>query len=347
MKLNSLSKEKISWLEQNQSDGIIISTRIRLARNLEDYFFPQRISSKEKEEILKKVKNIILHNNVIPNAKIFSLNELDEIDMVFLVERHLISYEHAKKEKGRGLIVSKDETSSIMVNEEDHLRLQEIQSGLSLSLAWERISKIENYLEKHLNFAFSQKLGYLTACPTNVGTGIRVSLLIHLPGLVWKQEINKVLEALNRLGIVARGFYGEGTKVIGDIFQLSNQVTLGRKEEEIIDSLKKVIKQVVEQEIKAEDYLYTQRKDKIIDIVSRALGTLKYAYKISFAEAMDMFSYIRLGIYLKVITGIKLSTLNELMVNIQPAHLQERVGERLTSSQRDVVRARFIREQLN
>jgi len=347
MQLQNMLKQKIGWLESKGNyPEIAISSRIRLARNLNKIPFPQKATKEEQKESFEKVKTTCGDIAYFRGAPILNLQEFDRVDRQFLLERHLISYEHSQGDGIRGLIIGDKELISTMINEEDHVRLQGMQPGLELEQAWDILKLIDEEMNKRLDYAFSPDIGYLTACPTNTGTGMRASVLMHLPALVMNEEINKVLQALNKIGMVARGLYGEGTKVMGDLFQISNQVTLGPNEEGIIDNLGRVVKQVIEYEIKGRKVLFKENKEKVMDIIYRAYGLLVNARQLSFSEMMELWSKVRLGIYFELELNTGLDTLNELMIFTQPAHLQESIGKELAPSKRDFIRAEMIREKL-
>jgi len=347
MQLQNMLKQKIGWLEsKGNSPEIAISSRIRVARNLNKIPFPQKASRQEQKESFEKIKVACEEISYFKGAPVLNLQEFDRVDRQFLLERHLISYEHSQGDGTRGLVIGDKELISTMINEEDHVRLQGMQPGMELGQVWDIVRGIDEEMHKKLDYAFSPEVGYLTACPTNTGTGMRASVLMHLPALVMNEEINKVLQALNKVGMVARGLYGEGTKVMGDLFQISNQVTLGPNEEGIIDNLERVVKQVIEYEIKGRKDLFKENKEKVIDAIYRAYGLLINARQISFAETMEFLSKVRLGIYFELELDTELNTLNELMILTQPAHVQESVGKELSPSRRDFIRAEMIRERL-
>ena len=347
MQLQNMVKQKIGWLEsRGNSPEIAISSRVRVARNLSRMPFPQKASRDEQKESFDKIKATCEEITYFKGAPILNLQEYDRVDRQFLLERHLISYEHSRGDGLRGLVIGDKELLSLMINEEDHVRLQGMQPGLELGQTWDILRGIDEEMAKRLDYAFSSDIGYLTACPTNTGTGMRASVLVHLPALVMNEEINKVLQALNKVGMVARGLYGEGTKVMGDLFQISNQVTLGPNEEGIIDNLERVVKQVIDYEIKGRKALFKENKRKMMDVIYRAYGVMVNARQISFAETMELLSKVRLGIYFELELDTELDTLNELMVLTQPAHLQESAGRELTPSKRDFIRAEMIREKL-
>jgi len=347
MQLQNMLKQKIGWLEsRGNSAEIAISSRIRVARNLRKIPFPQKASRQEQKESFEKIKAVVEEIAYFKGAAILDLQEFDRVDRQFLMERHLISYEHSRGNGVRGLVIGDKELLSLMINEEDHVRLQGMQPGLQLEQVWDILRRIDEEMHKRLDYAFSSEVGYLTACPTNTGTGMRASVLMHLPALVMNEEINKVLQALNKIGMVARGLYGEGTKVMGDLFQISNQVTLGPNEEGIIDNLERIVKQVIDYEIKGRNVLFKENKGKVMDGIYRAYGVLVNARQVSFAETMEFLSKVRLGVYFNLELNTELDTLNELMILTQPAHVQESVGKELSPSRRDFIRAEMIREKL-
>lgn len=347
MKLKAMLKQKAGWLSNTgPSSDIVLSSRVRIARNLTKIPFPARASNTQQAESFNKTKNACLKSNYFKGAAILNLKDYNEIDRQFLMERHLISYEHANGDGMRGLIIGDKELISLMINEEDHLRLQGMQSGIQLKQVWDMLKEIDETLEKRLDYAFSYDIGYLTACPTNTGTGLRASILVHLPALVLTGEIDKVLKALGKIGVVARGLYGEGTRIMGDLFQISNQMTLGQSEEAIIENLESVGKRIVNREIKSRKNLFNEDKIGLEDSIYRAYGVLASCRRISFQETMDLLSKVKLGIYCGLKLNSKLETLNELMILAQPAHLQEAIEEKLSAPQRDVVRADLIRKKL-
>ena len=348
MKLKYMLEEKSGWLTgEGPSLEVVISSRIRLARNLSEYLFPNKSQEDQQKQVFKLITEAVKKSNYFKNAAILRLNDLEKVDRQLLMERHLVSFEHARGKGERGIIIGDKEIISIMINEEDHLRIQALQPGFQLSEVWNFITRIDDELSKYLDYAFSEEWGYLTSCPTNTGTGIRASVLIHLPGLVITGEINKVLEALSKLGLAARGLYGEGTRVMGDFFQISNQVTLCQTEENIIDNIERVVKQIIGYELKAREMLKKDTMEENYDRVYRAYGILKNARTISFVEAMELLSKVRLGVDIGIDLGVNIGILNELMIFTQPAHLQESSGKILDPHERDILRAKFIREKLS
>ncbi|MDD5217291.1 MAG: protein arginine kinase [Candidatus Omnitrophica bacterium] len=336
------------WLRATgPASDIVVSSRIRLARNIAGYPFLQKIKEAQRKELVGVVQSAVAKSERMKDAFYLRYNDLTDLDRQFLVERHLVSREHAEEEGDRAVAISSNEVVSLMVIEEDHLRLQIFQSGFNLLEAWRIASGIDDELEKNLNYSFSATLGYLTACPTNVGSGLRASCMVHLPGLVLTKQVQKVLQALAKLNLAVRGLYGEGTQATGNLFQFSNQITLGQQEEEIIDNLECVIRQVVEHEKEARQYLRDKRKAKYEDQFWRSLGVLKSARVISSQEATQLLSLVQIGIHGGLVkSDLTIQDLNSLFLLIQPAHLQKLANKILSAGERDVRRAELIRERL-
>jgi len=347
VKLNDLLNHSSEWLRGiGPNSDIIISSRIRLARNLQGRPFPHWANKAQSEENAAAISVAAQKVDLLKNNTIFKLSEMDNVDKQFLVERHLMSRELASKADSKAVIIDNDEIISIMVNEEDHLRMQVMKSGFDLLDAWEVMNRIDDLLSKELCFAFSADLGYLTACPTNTGTGMRGSVMLHLPALVMVRTIDKVLAAISKLSFTTRGLYGEGTQAIGNFFQISNQVALGHNEDEIISNINGLIRQVIEHEEQARDLLLKQQKTYLEDRVWRAFGTLKSAFVISSQETTEMLSMVRLGQDLGIIKDIDRRTINELFILTQPAHLQKLEGRKLNTQERDIKRAAILRSKL-
>ncbi|MCM8812494.1 MAG: protein arginine kinase, partial [Candidatus Omnitrophica bacterium] len=280
------------------------------------------------------------------NGLFVRMSELSEIDKQVLVERHLISRDLVTDNPAKAVAISADETLSIMANEEDHLRIQVLLPGFDLAACWEQAEKIDSQLEKKMNFAFSSRMGYLTACPTNVGTGMRASVMLHLPALVLTKQINRVIQAIVKLGLTVRGLFGEGTEATGNFFQISNQVSLGRSESEIIDNIFRIINQILEYEQNARTALLNQNRSSLEDQVWRSYGILKNAHIISSSESIELLSNMCLGIDVGTIKGLSRKAINELFILSQPAHLQKLESKKLSTHQRDVQRADLIRKKL-
>jgi len=334
------------WLRADgpQSD-IVISSRVRLARNIKDIPFSLGASEEDLKQVVELFQQAFPKSMYLANADFLELKEISELDQLFLAERHLISHELSRSQYGCVAIGDK-EMVGIMINEEDHLRLQVMVSGLQPLPAWQILDRIDDELAHNLEYAVSPRWGYLTACPTNVGTGMRASVMLHLPALVLTEQIKKMPKAIAQLGLAIRGFYGEGTSSLGDFFQISNQITLGQKEEEIVDNIEKIVSQIVEHERKAEQILFKRNPLKIKDRIHRAYGVLLNARLISSNEAMNLLSSLRLGIRMKILEGIGFDVLNELIIIIQPAHIQKWAGKILNEEERDAVRADIIRRKI-
>ncbi|MFH2145343.1 MAG: protein arginine kinase [Candidatus Omnitrophota bacterium] len=348
MKIDDLIKQTSGWLKNTGPNSeIIFSSRVRLARNLEKAVFTNRAKKKQQEQTLELISSAVSSLESIKNKGLFlKILDMSNIDKQFLVERHLISRELAVNTDVKAVAFSVDEIISIMINEEDHMRIQLLQPGFNLDECWRKIDEVETELEKKLDFAFSVKWGYLTACPTNTGTGMRASVMLHLPALVLTKQIDRVIQAILKLGLTVRGLFGEGTEAAGNFFQISNQVSLGRSEEEIIDNIKRIIKQIIEYEQNARQVLLNQNKSSVADQVWRSYGILKNAHIISSSETIELLSNVRLGIDLGLIKQPTRETVNELFILTQPAHLQKLESKELSSRERDVKRAELIRQHI-
>lgn len=344
MNRNSYNLSK--WITGGGPESdIVISSRIRIARNIEKIPFPHQGDNDDLERVITKVNDMVDKNNKFALDYI-NINNISDIDKNVLVEKHLISPPHANSEHKRGVFLNENEDISIMVNEEDHLRIQILKPGLQLEECWKSADEVDDFFEDEISFAFSKKWGYLSACPTNMGTGLRSSIMVHLPALNITNNIEKMLGAVSQLGLAVRGLYGEGSKSAGNIYQISNQITLGQNEKDIIDNLTSVTIQILEQEKQARKRLMNENKDFLLDKINRAYGTLKYAHIISNEEALKLLSYLKLGIDLGIIDSIKTGLLSKLMVLIRPAHLQKIFEEEIDSEHRDVNRAKLIKKYL-
>lgn len=345
MNLDDLTGQTSEWLRSSgpQSD-IVISSRIRLARNISKMPFSHWAIKANAQQALKICKDAIDTNDFMKGCLFVRLEALNSIDKQFLLERHLVSKELIAKSDSKAVAISDREIISIMINEEDHLRIQVVQSGFNLSQAWQIIDKLDADLGSKIDFAFSPDLGFLTACPTNVGTGMRASVMLHLPSLVMTKQINRVLQTISKLSLAARGFYGEGTQASGNFFQISNQITLGSAEMDTIDNMERIIKQVIMYEQNARKVLTTQHRTELEDRIWRALGILKSAHIITSNETIELLSMVRLGVDIGLIKDINITKLNQLFISTQPAHLQKLAMKALTSGERDVKRAEVIRE---
>lgn len=324
----------------------VISTRVRLARNLKDYPFPCRLSEQGRKKVIEKVTSAIRDSNssIASDFNLIKLDDLTEAQGVSLVERHLVSPEFISETEGRALLLSKDESMSIMINEEDHIRLQVITDGLSLEQAYDTADKLDTLLDENLEFAFDDKLGYLTQCPTNLGTGMRASVMLHLPALEKSRTIGRIAGNLSKLGLTIRGTHGEGTEPKGSLYQLSNQVTLGISEKAAIENLKNITSQLISQEELARERICSNID--IQDSISRSLGILKYARTIAHDEALQLLSNVRLGVVSGQLKDVPLLTIDKLMTDVEPATLMVNSGKNLSAAQRDVARADLLRKAL-
>lgn len=348
LELATLARRKAPWLAADgEFSHAVISSRIRLARNLARMPYPSISNAKQQAEVVELVTQSIASVKSFDEGGFFRARDLEPTDRQILVERHLTSPEFMRDSSDLGLFISSEEKVSVTVNEEDHLRIQALTSGLSLQEAWERAQDIDLSLDSGLTFDFDREFGYLTACPTNVGTGLRASVLVHLPALVLTREIESYLNRLNKLGFVARGFYGEGTDVQGNLFQVSNQTTLGQTEAEIVRGLENIVKQLVEQEAEAEKTLAKSARIELEDRVWRAYAVITHARMLNSGEMMNLLSAVRLGVGMNILSPMPLPTLNELLILTQPAHLQKAGGGQLSTEERDVRRAELFRESLN
>jgi protein arginine kinase len=344
---DELVKRPVRWMSgDGDRADVVVSSRVRLARNLTKHRYPMRAEPNEAAEVVELVRTAIEKCVPLADGGFFESATLDRDDRDLLIERHLISPEFMRDDLPRGLYVDGTLESSLMINEEDHLRIQAVRSGLDLGAAMARAREIDVALAEVLRFDYDTRLGYLTACPTNVGTGLRVSVLIHLPGLVLTKEMDVVLQQINKVGLNVRGFYGEGSDVLGNIFQVSNQTTLGRTEEDLVDSLEKVTEQLMMYEGNARRTLFTDAGDQIRDKIWRAFGILSNARVLTSQEVMNLLSAVRLGVSMGEPLGLDTAQINELMLATQPAHLERAYGRDMTPEERDVARAELVRSRL-
>ncbi len=326
---------------------VVIMTRIRLARNLRDCFFPDRADAQMRAHIRERCEKALGSLPAFKGGLVFDIERLNEWDKDVLVESHLISRELAQAKPGASVFISKDCNACVMVNEEDHLRMQFLRAGLQFKQAYKNAEQLDKALEKKLDFAFSDELGYLTACPTNVGTGLRGSALMHLPGLVLSGQMEKVVRAVSLLGMTVRGLSGEGSEAHGSMFQISNQQTLGEKETQILQHIEAVLGTIVEQEENARLRLIEDSPEKLFDKIGRCYGTLRHAHVLTSSEALNFLSLIRLAADLNILPPEKRPALDELIVQVQPGHLRGIVGSQsMPPAQRDIARAAFLRERM-
>lgn len=338
-----------NWLvSSGDNKEIVISSRIRLARNIKNLYFPHKLNEEEGRDLINLVEDAIYTSTEKEeNFKTYYLWKNDILDNYIYLDKHLVSNKLISNYKKAGFILNKEETISIMINEEDHLRIQCIVEGLNLEEAYSEADKVDNLLEEKLNYAYSEQLGYITACPTNIGTGLRASVMIHLPALSMNNEMNGVLNALTQVGMTIRGLYGEGSKSSGNVYQISNQITLGLNEKEILDNLKGVVNHIITQEKLARDKLSSVYEYELKDRIFRAYGTLKSAYIMSSSECLSLLSNVRFGVELGIINDIDKHTLNNLIVDTQPSVMEKIFNKKISTNENGVYRAKLLRERLN
>lgn len=337
------------WMKGGGPDSdIVISSRVRIARNVSSNPFPMLATNTQSEEVLQKISEVLSNEdlNTISDFSLIMLTDLEELEKKVLVEKHLISPNLANESRNGAVILSENESISIMINEEDHLRIQCLCPGFQVKEAWDLANQIDDIFENQLEYAFDEKRGYLTSCPTNVGTGIRGSVMVHLPALVMSQQINRILSAITQVGLVVRGLYGEGSEAIGNLFQISNQITLGQSEEEIIDNLYGVVRQIIDHERAAREKLMSESHHRIVDRIKRSYGILSHAIIMDSKEAAQRLSDVRLGIDMEMIPHVPPQVMNELLVMTQPGFLQQYANVRLSAEERDIKRAELIRNRL-
>jgi protein arginine kinase len=348
---NGFADIGLAWLEGSGAHSdIVLSTRVRLARNLQGHAFSSRVKDADRNQILERVRAAVAETGLDGGAG-YELASMPALGRRILHERHLVSRELAglageAPVRGAALFVSAGDTVGVMVNEEDHLRLQAIMSGLRLQDAFHTVDRLDEELGAQLPFAYHPEYGYLTSCPTNVGTGLRASILVHLPGLVLTKEIGKVLQGIGQVGLTFRGLYGEGSEVVGNFFQISNQTTLGKSEEDLIEHLQKIVGRVIQYEMGARDILMRDAPTVIEDKIWRAYGLLRYARSLSFEEVMNLLSGIRLGVSMNLLSGLRVYTLNKIMIFAQDAHLEQAAGRPLRDAESDLHRATYVRRVL-
>ncbi len=345
--LKGLTAQCGEWLRGSGPESdIVISSRIRLARNLAPFPFIRRCDDRDRAAIEQLLRDKLSDIDDLKSALYLDVDDLASLDRQFLVERQLISRELAESDGARSVAIDSNEQYSLMVNEEDHLRIQLMKSGLDLQGAWEQIREIDDRVEQRVSYAYHPRLGYLTACPTNVGTGMRVSVMLHLPALVITRQIEKVFRSLQKISLAVRGLYGEGSQAMGDFYQISNQITLGRTEEELIEKVGDVVPALIDYERRAREYLIDESHNDLQDRVSRAYGILCSAQAISSEETMHLLSSVRMGINLGLIDNVEIPTVNQLFIHTQPAHLQKIRGTELSTADRNAERAEYLQRHL-
>ncbi len=348
----TLHDSGLSWLEASGDHAdIVLSTRVRLARNLQGHAFGPRARVNDREAVLQQLKVTCGRASGLARGNVLEMSDVDGRSRRILMERRLVSRDllgdpERGPAHGAALLLSDHDPLSVMVNEEDHLRIQSLVSGLRLQEAWDMVDRLDEELGQDLPFAYHQKFGYLTSCPTNVGTGLRASVFMHLPGLVLTKEIGKVLQGLSQVGLTFRGLYGEGSEVVGNFFQVSNQTTLGKSEEDLVDHLDQIVRRVIRYENDARHVLLRDAQGVTEDKIWRAYGLLRYARSLSFEELMNLLSGVRLGASLKLLPGLRVYTLNKIMIFTQSAHLEQAAGRDLPPAESDAHRAAFVRRIL-
>jgi protein arginine kinase len=348
VKLSRIIANTGEWLSgSGPHDQIVVSSRVRLARNLKGKPFPGWAKKAERVAVLDEIRSAVEGLPEMENSFSERLEDLSPLEKQVLMERHLISREHAARGAGSAVVMNPEQTLSFMINEEDHLRMQAIRAGLQLEEVYAMINRTDSELEETLDFAFHDELGYLTACPTNVGTGMRASAMMHLPGLVMSEQVNKIINSVNKIGLAVRGLHGEGTEAMGNLFQVSNQTTLGETEEEIIARLNRVIAQILEHEQNARQILLQQRAETLLDQIGRAYGILCHAHSITSKEALNLLSFIKMGVDLSLFPTKSRLQVDELFIETQPAHLQKGLhAAKMGAEERDSLRAALIRAKL-
>ncbi len=351
--LHTLPNHGLAWLDASgEHAGVVLSTRIRLARNLQGHAFGPRARVNDREAVLEQTRRAMGKVELLAGCTLLELPDLDHRSRGMLLERRLASREllgdvKVGPSRATAVLLAAQDPLSVMVNEEDHLRLQGLVSGLHLSEAWNLVDRLDEELGQELPYAYHHEFGFLTSCPTNVGSGLRASVLVHLPGLVLTKEIGKVLQGLGQVGLTFRGLYGEGSEVVGNFFQLSNQTTLGKSEEELIEHLDKIVRQVIQYEDQARQVLLRDAPQVTEDKIWRAYGLLRYARSLPFEELMNLLSGVRLGVGLKLLPELRVYTLNKLMIFTQTAHLEQAAGRDLPPTECDAHRAAYVRRILS
>jgi protein arginine kinase len=350
--LESDNESGLDWLDATgEHADIVLSTRVRLARNVQGFAFGPRARVNDRKAVLERIRGAAGKVELLRDARIHELAELPPRSRRILLERRLVSRDMlgengGEPPQGSAVVLSPERPVSVMVNEEDHLRLQSLFSGLRLQEAWNVLDSLDEELGRVVPYAYHHEFGFLTSCPTNVGTGIRASVLLHLPALVLTKEIGKVLQGISQVGLTFRGLYGEGSEVVGNFFQLSNQTTLGKSEEDLVDHLDRIVRQVIQYESRARQVLLRDAAAVTEDKIWRAWGLLRYARSLSFEELMNLLSGVRLGASLKLLPGLRVYSLNRIMIFTQPAHLEEAAGRELNPAENDAHRAAYVRRIL-
>jgi len=343
-----MAKNITGWLLGTGDESmVVLSTRVRLARNMAGIIYPAAADAETRDKVVNYFESAMSKSDRLKEGKLVRAADLDSLDRDFLIERHLISPAFMLDESSRALYIGPEEQVSIMVNEEDHLRIQAMAPGLDADLPAKVAGEFDSEISNFLEFDYDSDFGFLTACPTNVGTGMRASVLIHLPGLVITKDIDRVIAKITKMGVAVRGFYGEGTDVLGNLFQISNQNTLGVSENETMELITEVARSIIKDEVNARNRLIEEASDQIEDKIWRAYGILKHARVLTSEEVMNLLSAVRLGVAMEIIDSVEIPRINEILLLSQPAHLQKYYDENMDSDRRDAVRAAMVREKLN
>lgn len=346
MNIGDLLRHPHVWTADREGPAIAVSSRVRLARNLKGHAFPDWAGEEECVRVWTRLAPALDRLTTLTTAMASTNDEIPDLDRALLVERHLISREHAQKGRGSGVVIAADESVTLMVNEEDHLRMQALSPGLRLQEAWRRIDAVDSEIEERVAYAFSPRLGYLTACPSNVGTGIRASVMLHLPALALMEEMGRVINGIQKLGMTVRGLWGEGTEAAGDFYQVSNQITLGDREDRIVAALENLVLEIMDHEKNARARLVHAREALLLDRIGRARGVLANAHILASGEALSHLSALRLGIELGIVRETDRATVDALLLATQPAHIQKLEGRALNPAERDQARAALVRARL-
>jgi protein arginine kinase len=344
--VDELVKHPGLWLSEESGEGIVVSSRVRLARNLQGASFPGWAREDERVKVCEALRAALEKVSGMAGGACFDMGAISDVDKEVLKERHLISHDLCRQGAGSALVMTRDERMAVMINEEDHLRLQAIMGGMSLRRVWKMLDALDSELDRDVRYAFSPRLGYLTACPSNVGTGLRASVMMHLSGLRLLNEADAVIRGLERIGLAVRGLLGEGTEAFGNMFQISNQATLGEREDDIIERLIKVVTEVTRHELNARARLLEGKRKHLLDHIGRALGVLANARILASTEAVDMLAALRLGVDLKLLCNLTTGDLNEILLLTQPGHLQKIYSREISAEERDEIRALAVRQRV-
>lgn len=340
-------QQRPPWLMTPLGSSIAVSSRARLARNLAAFPFPSRCTDEQRREVVASIAAAARSTSLLASAELVDLERMDGIDRQFLVERHLVSPEFIAQNTPAALILTADQSIAVMINEEDHLRMQALKPGLAIEEAWAVIDALDTEIERALHYAFTSRYGYLTTCPTNMGTGLRASVMLHLPALVHERKISSVVATVGKIGMAVRGLYGEHSDALGNQFQISNQQTLGRAETDIVQQLHQVVDSIIAHESRMRDKLLDKEPHELRNAIGRAYGTLRYAEILKSDEATQLLSILLMGIDLQLFNKIDRGAIVELLLDNQPAHLQRMCGKIMNHEERDVMRATVIRQRLD